>query len=195
MPGIPRLVPPGVLPPFVGLNPTGAEAMSPFRATMLDVARRFATTEHRGRLLEGLLQLRAGLRQLGLLHGFQWLGGSFTEQKPGYEPRDIDVVTFFAYPLRDGEPATDQHLIEAGILEYMMPRSAELFRCDSYVVPLGSAGPALVSSTRYWFGLFGHTRERVWKGLVQVGLSDAAEDLQAAQWIAAMKAGEKGDEP
>jgi hypothetical protein len=46
-------------------------------------------------IIEGLLRLRATLRQAGLDRGFQWVNGSFTEDVETEQrraPNDIDVA-------------------------------------------------------------------------------------------------------
>jgi hypothetical protein len=87
----------GVLPPYVGpAGPGGAaEDMSPYVMTAIEVAATFATTDERKAILRGWLRHRAALRAVGFDRGFQWLDGSFVENK---NPRDLDVVTFLYRP-------------------------------------------------------------------------------------------------
>jgi len=43
-----------------------------------------------------------------------------------------------------------------------------------------------VDEVRYWFGLFSHRRsDDVWKGMLQLPLDTAADDVQAANSIRA----------
>jgi hypothetical protein len=50
------------------------------------------------------------------------------------------------------------------------------YHIDHFWVPLGYAPAQLVSITRYWYGLFSHRRDRVWKGMLTVTLADKADD-------------------
>jgi hypothetical protein len=45
----------GVLPPFVGDNPTNGAEMSPYQTTMTKIVQRFATTPERIEILLGLI--------------------------------------------------------------------------------------------------------------------------------------------
>lgn len=102
----------GLLPP---VNPTSAER-SPYPVALLDVILRFATSPERCKVLKGFLDYRAALHGMGLVNGFQWLDGSFTEQVETLErrsPRDIDVVTFVYTP--DDFAPTDEQI---GMLEH-----------------------------------------------------------------------------
>ena len=94
---IPAFTIDGVLPPFVGpLGPGGApEDMSPYLVTALEVVSTFGTTPERKAILLGWLNHRASMRAAGIVRGFQWLDGSFVEDK---QPRDLDVVTFLYRP-------------------------------------------------------------------------------------------------
>jgi hypothetical protein len=54
------------------------------------------------------------------------------------------------------------------------------FSCDAFYVSLTPSDPrTLVSFTAYWFALFSHRRDAIWKGLVEVPL-DGLDDDQAA---------------
>lgn len=86
----------GLLPPTDPADPTSAER-SPYPVALLDVILRFAISPERCKVLKGFLDYRAALHGMGLVSGFQWLDGSFTEQVETLErrpPKDIDVVTF-----------------------------------------------------------------------------------------------------
>lgn len=105
----------GLLPPIDPVNPTSAER-SPYPVALLDVILRFATSPERCKVLKGFLDYRAALHGMGLVNGFQWLDGSFTEQVETLErrsPRDIDVVTFVYTP--DDFAPTDEQI---GMLEH-----------------------------------------------------------------------------
>jgi hypothetical protein len=68
---------------------------------MAAVVQRFATSPERIRILHGLIEYRIALSNTIILGGFQWLDGSFMENKElieGKAPNDVDVVTFFELP-------------------------------------------------------------------------------------------------
>ena len=94
---IPKFSIDGALPAFVGrLGPGGAmDEMSPYAVSALEVVTTLGRTEQRKSILRGWLQHRAALREAGYGRGFQWLDGSFVEDK---EPKDIDVVAFLYRP-------------------------------------------------------------------------------------------------
>lgn len=183
---IPSLSESGVLPPFdPAKNAIDVSAMAPYRTTLLEVAKRFATTPPRVAILKGLIAYRAELRAAGIAIGFQWIDGSFVEdvernrQRP---PEDIDVITFAERPnntvdLPDWiEFVNDRpNLFDPGITKNM-------YRCDAYYVDLALPPMILVSSSRYWFGLFSHQRETfLWKGLLEVPLQD--DDIEAIRYL------------
>ena len=58
--------------------------------------------------------------------------------------------------------------------------SEEKFRCDSYMIDMRSDftnQSALLEQLCYWQGLFGHTRDRLWKGMVQVPIPTEKEEI------------------
>lgn len=94
---IPAFTIDGVLPPYVGpAGPAGAvEDLSPYTVTAIEVVTTLGFTDEHRAILLGWLRHRAALRAIGFDRGFQWLDGSFVEQK---EPRDLDVVAFLYRP-------------------------------------------------------------------------------------------------
>ena len=105
----------GVLPPVrpnhLGYSPD----RSPYAVSLLTLVERFSTTPERIKILQGFLQFRACLHELGVTSGFQWLDGSFMEQVELLEsrsPNDIDVVTFFE--LSEGQ--TQRTLFEKTVI-------------------------------------------------------------------------------
>src|ERR1700742_5050313 len=100
MPGIPAFTLSGTLPPYVG-TPTVGTQMSPYRATLLEIAQRFCHTPHRCDMLRGLIDLKRQIANAGVVDGFLWLAGSFLEEIEKLEarnPNDIDVVLFLRRP-------------------------------------------------------------------------------------------------
>ena len=173
----------GVLPPFVGDSPTVQAAMSPYQTTMTALVKRFATSPQRIEILMGLLEYRAGLRNLGLLDGFQWIDGSFVEQVEltrNRAPADVDVVTFARRPLIAVEDWVK--LAQANSKLFDQPSVKAEFKCDAYFVDLGINPALIVSDTRYWFGLFSHQRDTaLWKGMLAIPLD--SDDVAAQQML------------
>ena len=70
--------------------------MSPFKVTALEFVASFALTRHRVPILEGFLEFRRRIHELGITRGVQWIDGSFVEMNDAVRaPRDVDIVTFF----------------------------------------------------------------------------------------------------
>ena len=167
-----------ILPPHLGV-PTQVRDLSPYHCTMQELCDRFATSPERKAILQGFLDFRGELFRSGL-SGFQWIDGSFLEDietQEGRPPRDIDVVTFIGNPphpknLRVAINANDPRLLDR---EYVM----EQYLVDHYLVGLGTAPHVLVSTSRYWYGLFSHRRDGQWKGMLQMDLTDSADDAAA----------------
>lgn len=169
----------GVLPPYVGPNGPGgaAEDMSPYVATALEVVSTFATSPERRNILRGWLRHRADLRTIGFERGFQWLDGSFVEDKL---PRDLDVVSFFYRPQGIQDPTQLLMAIRANGTLFVRNRVKAEYKLDAFPVDLDGSPEALVSSSRYFLGLFSHRRgDDVWKGMLQVRLEDPADDAAA----------------
>lgn len=167
---IPPFTSSGVLPPFIGNPAVGAAGRSPYLADLPELVNRFGTSPKRRTILRGLVSYRAALRAVGITSGFQWLDGSFVEEK---EPNDIDVVTFSPF-----EP----ELSPAVLALFTPPQTKAAYLCDGYFVHLSQEDqPSLISQAAYWFGLFTHRRATFeWKGIVQVALDDVTHDAAAA---------------
>ena len=173
---IPHFGPDGVTPPFFGGNPTEPAYRSPYRVTIDVFVDRFATTQERRIILDGLIEYRRALFQQGFIDGYQWLNGSFLENievTDARPPNDIDIVTLFRRPikyqvdkgawLRD-YPALHQMLFQ--------PRTSRVrFKCDTYPLDLDAATDKVVESVTYFFGLFSSQRvTNLPKGIVQIPL-------------------------
>ena len=163
----------GVLPPFIGGNPTVQASVSPYEVTATELVGRFATTPERKGILNGLLTYRTQLLAVGIDKGFQWLNGSFVEDIEAIEgrpPGDVDVVTFARRPtvavsqnawiafFRSNLPIFDPGALKATL------------KCDAYYVDLDMRPDLTVSTTGYWYGLFAHRRTGVWKGMLRLPL-------------------------
>ena len=95
------------------------------------------------------------------------------ERSERRSPGDIDVVTFFLLP-RD---QTEDDLLEY----YPQLRDRQVIKrtygVDAYYVDLSLEGPeTLISSAVYWYGLWSHTRQRLWKGFLQLTLSPEIDE-------------------
>lgn len=165
---------PPVRPGALGHDPD----RSPYVANMAEVVERFATTAARITILRGLLRYRAEFGLRNVQNGFQWLNGSFMEQKETLEnaaPNDVDVVTFFRLP-----GGIDEQTFLQNNLDIFDPEAAKAeFRVDAYPYVLGGVLTAWdVRQISYWYSMWSHRRTGVWKGFLQVDLSD--DDLALA---------------
>ncbi len=59
------------------------------------------------------------------------------------------------------------------------PQAKAAFHVDHFVVPFGSTPDMIVALSSYWYGLFSHRRDRVWKGMLKVDLNGNADDAAA----------------
>ena len=183
----------GVLPPFLGPNGPGGHPadMSPYDATALEVVTHFGSTTVRNTILRGWLDHRADLRAAGFLDGFQWLNGSFVEDK---QPQDLDVVAFLYRPTG---------ILDATSLQTFMKSNPHLFRrqnvrakyqLDFIPVDLNGTAEFIVQMSRYYMGLFSHRRDdQLWKGMLQVRLDDPIGDQAAVAALAASSTLSGGD--
>lgn len=168
-----------VLPPIRPGQPGESADRSPYHVNLAEVVRRFALSPERIRLLRGLIAYRQELARIGMRQGFQWLNGSFTEHKEeteGKPPRDIDVVTFYSLP--DGRNQRD--LIAANEVLFNREEIHKTFFVDALYQQLG--GPLIPIDVRqiaYYYSLWSHRRNGVWKGFLEVKLS-VEEDQSAA---------------
>ena len=183
---IPDFTVSGVLPPYLGLNPAATAAMSPYPASLVEIANKMCVSNERKAIMRGLLTYRQRLATVGLQDGFQWLSGSFMEDIETLErrhPQDIDLVTFVHRPTAMRADAAWRTFISANrpLLDPKQTRAA--FCCDCYFVDLDSDPTAIVLQTKYWFGLFSHRRGGLWKGMLAVPLAVSADDSDASALV------------
>jgi hypothetical protein len=171
---IPKWNAQGVLPP---IDPTGAptspSARSPYRTWLVNLVMHFNTTPERVKIMEGFLKYRAALHGLGLVRGFQWLDGSMLENIEILEqrvPKDVDVVTFYHLPA--GKTQTD--IMTAGMP--LLVNTKDQYKVDAYMVELGSPAETLVERSRYWYSMWSHRRNGLWKGYIEVDLDPAGDE-------------------
>ena len=138
-------------------------------------------------LLTGLLDYRAALHAAGVRDGFQWLNGSFVEDKMGrlgQEPNDIDLVTFLRLPTGQ----TQQTLAGAYPVLFDSRDAKNRYGADAYPMVLDGNNPSyLVVRAAYWNSVWSHDRSHQWKGYLEIDLSDS-EDAAAR---AALEAADK----
>ncbi len=179
----------GVIPP-IDVNDPASRLRSPYVVSLSDVVQRFATTPERSVILQGFLEYRAALHMAGLTQGFQWLNGSFMENKElmsGAAPGDIDVVTFFHLPTG----VTEADIVRRAPLALGVDGAArkQRFHVDAFLTNLARKPEVLVERSAYWYGLFAHSRRNfLWKGFLQVDLSSVA-DAPAASLLATLPGG------
>lgn len=167
----------GVIPPYTGVDGPGAAAdqMTPYEASPLEVVLRFATSAGRREILGHWLEHRRLMRLLGVNDGFQWLDGSFVEDK---EPDDLDIVTFFRRPPGAQTAMEIGGLMQANPDAFSRRQIRAARRLDAMFVDLNGSSEGIIDATRYWCGLFSHRRvDDLWKGMVKVSLDPADEGL------------------
>ena len=168
----------GVLPPIRPLQKGHSPDRSPYIADLLTVVDRFAISEERVKILRGLLQFRSKMHLAGITSGFQWIDGSFLENveiTKGRPPRDMDVVTFFHLP--EGE--SQASLVYKFETLFDQEALKGKYFVDSYPVVLGDPMDSLkVKIISYWYSMWSHRRDGLWKGFVQVDL-DPTQDIDA----------------
>jgi uncharacterized protein DUF6932 len=171
----------GVIPPINELNPTAAER-SPYVVSLTDLVLHFGSTLERRAVIEGFLRYRAALHEVGLTQGFQWLDGSFLEHVEMMEaraPNDIDIVTFYRLPA--GRSQRDLRLQAPELFPTNGAEHQHLkatYRVDAYVVHLGMTAERLVERGTYWYSMWSHRRNLMWKGYLQIDLAPS-EDAAA----------------
>lgn len=150
--------------------------MSPYRASCVEVVQALGTSHKRLTILHRWFDHREATRALGMVSGFQWLDGSFLEEKV---PSDLDLVTFVTLPptiVQQG-PAffqANQHLMDRAQVK-------SAYSLDLFWVDLGMSGQSIVTLTRYLLGLFSHRRgDDLWKGMLEVDLADGTEPAAVA---------------
>lgn len=178
----------GILPPVRPGYAGHSLDRSPYVVPLWEVVEQFATTPSRTSILHGLLDYRAALHRSGLVSGFQWLDGSFMEDVEAREsrpPNDVDVVTYFHLPI--GETQASLFAKAGNLLRNAHVKTTYLV--DAYPFVLGGPSEARhVREISYWYSMWSHRRDGMWKGFIQVDL-DPQEDIAAAQLASAIVTG------
>ena len=163
---------------------------SPYSLSLPEFVHRFGQSVERRNLINGLLRYRALLQQAGVGSGFQWINGSFVEDVErirGRPPADVDVVSFISLP--DGVSEPDFYGSHGDIFDRDHIKSH--FSIDGYIVAMVPIEPETVlyaiRNAVYWYSVWSHTREHLWKGYIELDL-DSEGDLGAWQVIREMAA-------
>lgn len=167
----------GVLPPYIGSSgPGGLLAdQSPYVVSAIEVAATLGQMPQRNAILRGWLQHRGELRRLGFSKGFQWLDGSFVEQK---DPRDLDVVTFLYRP--PITPAALSVLLQSHANLFDRTQAKATYLVDLFLIDLNGSPEGMLNAARYYANLFSHRRnDELWKGMLQVRMESIADDATA----------------
>lgn len=168
----------GFLPPIRSSMDATSFKRSPYRATILEFIERFGTTSKRIYLLKNFLQYRATLNRVGLTDGFQWINGSFVEHVEftrNRPPKDIDIVTFYTLP--NGE--SQESLKNKNDTIFNSDYIKDTFSLDTYLIQQDGLPEKLQREcVTYWYSMWSHTRENIWKGFIELDL-DASNDADA----------------
>lgn len=181
----PMPVPPfnvdGFLPPNDPSGPVSRNR-SPYKCSVLEVCEAMATSKERVKILLGWLNLREDLSKCGHLGGFQWLDGSFVQDIESQEarpPNDLDVISFVS---TDGTQQFEEN-VKNQYPTLISPSSKSAYLTDHFIQIDQYTG---VEDFCYWFSLFSHTRDNVWKGIIEVEL-DVSNDKLALDYIASLQ--------
>lgn len=170
----------GVLPSVRPGKPGHSSDRSPYTVSLAAFVDHFGFSPERLDILEGLLQFRAELHHYGITSGFQWLDGSFLEQVElleGRPPKDVDVVTLFHLP--EGE--SQQSLLGRQRELFHPGRLKEKFWVDGYFHVLGEPTDSYnVRRITYWYSMWSHRRDGLWKGFLLVDLDPSQDPLARA---------------
>jgi hypothetical protein len=190
---IPAWISAGVLPPILPGQAGHSPERSPYAASMVDLVDRFGLSDDRLKILRGFLAYRAALHAIGLTSGFQWVNGSFTENIEELEqrsPKDTDVVTFFHLP----NEITQVTLVQSNPELFDNKRIKDIYSVDAYTFVLGLPTSKLqIKQVSYWYSMWSHRRDGLWKGFLQVDLAPNGDEA-ALQLIAAKQTGASNDE-
>lgn len=171
-----------VIPPHKG-NPTQLSDVSPYECDINEFCTHFSTSSERIEILKGFVQFRIKMTQNGIINGYQWIDGSFSENIEVSEnrpPKDIDVVSFIK-----GIAVNRFDEINSQFPEFSSPDKSKLaYKVDHYTVPYDHRPDLTVEYTRYWCQLFSHNRNGVWKGMLKIPLdATGIKDQEALDFL------------
>ncbi|MBV6878633.1 hypothetical protein NG800_001970 [Epilithonimonas ginsengisoli] len=172
-----------VTPPHIG-NPTDRSQLSPYLSNSLEFVQQFATSPQRIEILEGLLKFRKKLNEVGIIEGFQWLDGSFTENIEISEeraPRDLDIVTLFNPNILAPEQIDE---IQNNFIDFSDFNTSKInYKLDHYPFNYAMNPLFTIEYTRYWIQLFSHNRLGIWKGIIRLELNTPEIDDSAFEYL------------
>lgn len=172
-----------VLPPFINGSPGNAANHSPYVCSILEFCEKFATTEIRIDLLTNFIKFRIKIHESEITSGFQWVDGSFLEDKEkilGEDPSDIDVATFFQVT----SPNTVDK-INSDFPEFFQRKLAKnKYKLDHLLIHVPALNPyQLIRNTNFISKLFSYSRRGVYKGMVEIHLNSIHEDRLALDYL------------
>jgi len=172
---IPKWNAAGLIPPIRPSQPGHSPDRSPYTVSIDVLVDYFSFSEKRIEILYGLLLYRKELYEIGIIDGFQWIDGSFVEkveEAESRDPRDVDVVTFYALP--NGQTQTS--LLKDHSELFNHERIKSTFLVDSYYQQLGDKlSKNQIVRISYWYSMWSHRRDGIWKGFIQVDLNQTLD--------------------
>lgn len=177
----------GVLPPVRPGQPGHSADRSPYRCSLQELVDYFGTSQSRIGLLQGFLQYREAMHQLGLVQGYQWINGSFAqdvERLEGRPPGDIDIVNLLYLPAGYNQKSfVAAHPQAVDVFD--PARAKALFGMDAYTFVLGGkATTQFVRQVTYWYSMWSHRKQdNAWKGFVEVDLIPQGEPTQIGKLL------------
>jgi len=176
----------GVLPPIAPGELGNSLFRSPYAVGLPEVVDCLSISTERIAILDGFLRFRSELHRVGLVSGFQWLNGSFLENIEDLEdrqPNDLDVVTFYAMPTGQSQ----QSLFAGKTYLFDNTQLRQDYKIDGYFRELGAnISSDNITMITYWYSMWSHRRNGLWKGFLQVDL-DSANDEEARNRLDAKK--------
>lgn len=172
-----------VTPPHIG-NPTDISQLSPYLSNSFEFTKHFATSAQRVEILNGLLKFRKKLNNVGVIEGFQWLDGSFTENieiTEGRAPRDLDIVTLFNLNILSQHQIAE---IQNNFKDFFDSEMSKInYKLDHYPFNYMMDPLFTIDYSRYWIQLFSHNRLGVWKGIIRLELNTPELDNRAFEYL------------
>lgn len=175
----------GIIPPVrPGGDPAGVDR-SPYRVNLEQLIAKFCTSTERAEILQGLLNYRMALYGLGITTGFQWVDGSFVENIEDLEaraPNDVDVVSYIVLPAGQ---------TQATLFPTLRPlqdraNTKATYKVDAFI---RVAPQVTIRDVCYWYSLWSHRRDGLWKGFAEVDLDPTADVAAQANLTQAIAAG------
>lgn len=117
------------------------------------------------------------------------MDGSFLEDIESLEsrsPRDIDVVTFYYLPVGQTQQIFHKNYPELFNRKY----NKTTYHMDAIFIDLNGGVPEfLIANAAYWYSLWSHRRNAMWKGYLQINLSPTDDNIAKENLDAIMNRG------